>query len=238
MKNPNIKIFDSKNELAINSAQFIIELANKFIKEKGRFSIALSGGSTPKLLYDAILSNFKDSVDWSRIDFFWSDERYVPIDHSDSNIKLAVDFLLNPLHIKNENIYLIDTSLNNPEETAKLYEEKIRKYFAGEAQFDLILLGLGDDGHTASLFPGTIALQEKDKLVAANWVKKFQSWRITFTFPLINKTKNVMFISSGINKADVLQKILENKKYPAAKVSPADGDLYWFLDQDAASQMT
>ena len=239
MKNTTIKTFESKKELAFISAQFLVNLADKAIKTKGRFSVALSGGSTPKLLYESIVENFKTSVDWSKVDFFWSDERYVPLNHSDSNMKPAFDNLLNPLKIKQQNIHLIDTMLSDPAEAAKKYQDDILEYYNNGPQIDLILLGLGDDGHTASLFPGTKALEEKDKLVAANWVQKFQSWRVTFTFPLLNRAKNILFIASGENKADVVKDILENKNnsHPAARVLPENGDLFWYLDKEASSQL-
>jgi 6-phosphogluconolactonase len=240
MKSPIIKTFKSKKELAHHSAQFLVHLASKSIKEKGRFSIALSGGSTPKLLYQTIIEQYKEDVDWSKVDFFWSDERYVPIHHSDSNMKLALDYLLYPLLVKRDNIYLINTSLKDPVEAAKLYEENILEYFGNRPQFDLILLGLGDDGHTASLFPNTKALNELGKQVTANWMDKFQTWRLTFTFPLLNNAKNVMFIVSGNLKSSVLKDILtdKNTNFPAARVSPQKGELFWFLDREAASQLT
>ena len=185
-----LKIVNTKIELANYSAEYIVKLAKEYISQNGQFSIALSGGSTPKILYQALVENYKDALDWSKVDFFWSDERYVPMDHNDSNMKLAVDYLFKPLGIKTDNCYFIETLLENPALAAEKYERDIQSHFE-KPEFDLILLGLGDDGHTASLFPGTNALEEKEKLVVSNWVDKFQTWRITFTYPLLNAAKNV-----------------------------------------------
>ena len=233
----NINILESKRELAEYTAKHIVNIANESIHKKGRFSIALSGGSTPKILYQALVENFKDTVDWSKIDFFWSDERYVPINHDDSNMKLTIDYLFKPLGIKNDRCHFIKTSLENSAEAAEIYEKDNQTYF-DNPKFDLILLGLGDDGHTASLFPGTKALYEQNKLVVSNWVEKLQTWRITFTFPLLNAAKNVLFMASGEGKSNVVREILEQQKpYPAALVKPGSGNLYWFLDKQAASQL-
>lgn len=237
MQQTNIKIFDTKQELADTAAQYVVEMANEYISKHGRFSVALSGGSTPKILYNSLVRNYKDAVEWSKVDFFWSDERYVPIDHNDSNMKLAIDNLLNPLGISTNSCYFIETSLANPAGAADKYEKGISAYFE-KPEFDLILLGLGDDGHTASLFPRTKALEEKEKLVIANWVEKFKTWRITFTYPLLNAAKNVIFLAAGEGKSGVVKEILQEKKpYPAALVKPNSGKLFWLLDKQAASQL-
>lgn len=237
MQKTNIKILNTKEELAKFSAEYIVNLANDYISKNNRFTIALSGGSTPKILYKALVENYKDAVDWSKIDFFWSDERYVPINHDDSNMKLAIDNLFKPLGIHSDNCHFIETSLENPAEAAEKYEKDIQSYF-GKPEFDLILLGLGDDGHTASLFPGTKALDEQNKLVVSNWVEKFNTWRITFTYPLLNVAKNVLFLAGGEGKSTVIKEILEQgKPYPAALVKPDSGDLLWFLDKQAANQL-
>lgn len=237
MQQKNIKILDTKKELANYAAEYIVKLANEFISQNSRFSLALSGGSTPKILYQALVENYKDAIDWKKVDFFWSDERYVPIEHEDSNMKLAIDYLINPLGISTDNCKFIATFCKNPAEAAEKYERDVQSYFQ-KPEFDLILLGLGDDGHTASLFPGTKALEEKEKLVVSNWVDKFQTWRITFTYPLLNTAKNILFLAAGESKSTVIREIMqENKLYPAALVKPKNGHLDWVLDKQAANQI-
>ncbi len=174
--------------------------------------------------------------------FFWSDERYVPFDHPDSNGGMAFSHLLNPMDIGPEHYFPVPTSYPSAAQGAMEYEETIRRYFSSPSHvpsFDLIYLGMGDDGHTASLFPGTKALMENRRLVTANYVDKFQNWRITFTFSLLNQAKNVIFLVGGSDKAGVVKEIhVDNSlKYPAALVKPAAGELLWLLDAEAGKQL-
>jgi len=237
MKSTNIRVHENREKLGYAAAEKFIELANTYIRQNNRFTVALSGGSTPKILFEILAEHFQESVDWGKILFFWSDERFVPPDHIDSNAGMALKYLINPLKINRKNVHLVPTETNPPQQSAALYEKTIRDTFASPAdtpKFDLILLGLGDDGHTASLFPATNALQEKQKLVAANWVPKFNTWRITFTFSLLNSAKNIIFMISGENKAIVIEEIMNRSKdHPAAKVRPVKGELLWMLDREA-----
>jgi len=234
------QVFANKAELGKSAAQQFFRLASESIKKNRQFSVALSGGTTPKMMYKELVRNFADQLDWRNVHFFWSDERYVPLSHADSNAGLAKKYLLEPLEIENENIHYIPTNLQDARQAAILYEKEILNHLGNNPpRFDLVLLGLGDDGHTASLFPRTQALEERKQLVAANWVDKFQSWRITFTYPLINMAETIIFLVSGKNKAPVVHDILvkKNTRFPAARVNPANGNVFWLLDAEAAASL-
>jgi len=233
-------IYNDVTELSRAAAEQFVILANDSIQRNGRFTVALSGGSTPKVFYNTLVQHFNTAIDWSKILFFWSDERYVPTEHPDSNAGMARQHLLQPLHIPENNIYPAPTMHTDPEQAAIEYETTIRRALPGSGipRFDLILLGLGDDGHTASLFPATTALREQQRLVAANLVTKMSKWRITFTFPLLNSAKNIIFLVAGENKAPIIHDILVNKKdYPATQISPVNGQLFWYMDKPAAGMI-
>ena len=242
VKNPELHVCENKTSLGAEAAKLLVRIAEKSIADKGRFNIALSGGSTPEILYRNLVVNFADRIDWAKVSFFWSDERFVPLSHPESNAGMAKQFLLDPLEIKRKNIFYVPTENRSPEKAALEYENTIRHHFGPQGHsppsFDLVLLGLGDDGHTASLFPGTLALQENNRLVVHNWVEKLSVWRITFTYPLINSAHNILFLVAGENKAQVVKEIIiGNKPYPAKKVQPVHGRLYWYLDTGAAEML-
>jgi 6-phosphogluconolactonase len=213
-----------------------------------QFTVALSGGSTPKKMFE-ILGNderLKKGVKygaWDYLHFFWSDERHVPPDHAESNYKLAYDSMLSPLGIREANIHRIKGELEDAGVAAQQYEAEILRDFpAAEGQFprlDLIFLGIGPDGHTASLFPGTKALQEEKRLVVSNWVGKFYTERITMTAPLLNSAACVVFLVSGQDKALPVKAVLEGRyepqQLPAQLIRPESGKLIWLLDSAAAS---
>jgi len=241
MKN-EIKVLNNKESLGIYAADLFAELSESYISDNGRFNLALSGGTTPKALYQKLVEIYADELHWNYMDFFWSDERFVPFENSSSNGGMAYNNLLAPLAIDKEQYFPAPTSGTDPHQSALQYEQTIRRYFNAPAHtpaFDLIYLGMGDDGHTASLFPGTSAIQENKKLVAANWVDKFATWRITFTYPLLNKAKNVIFLVSGIDKAKIVKDIIADGSlaYPAAHIKPETGKLLWLLDADAAREL-
>jgi len=241
MKN-EIKVLNDKQSLGIYAADLFAELSERTISAKGRFNVALSGGTTPQVLYNKLVELYDDQLHWNYMDFFWSDERFVPFDHPSSNSGMAFKYLLAPLDIDKEHYFPTPTTGNDPHHAALQYEQTIRRYFNAAAHtpaFDLVILGMGDDGHTASLFPGTKALQENRKLVAANWVEKFATWRITFTYRIINTAKNVLFLVSGADKAHVVKEIIADNslEYPAARVQPEAGKLLWLLDADAAREL-
>ena len=234
----DIKIFKDKLSMAAYASDWLTELANQYISRLGRFNVALSGGSTPKILYENLL--LSEEIKWGYIDFFWSDERYVPFGHPESNCGSAYRQLLKPLGIEEEHYFPVPTTYPAAHQGAMEYEETIRHYFSlpdRAPSFDLIFLGLGSDGHTASLFPDTKALLEARRLVTANWVEKLQNWRITFTYPLINNAQNIAFLVSGRDKAEAVRDVLKQQdmRHPAARVQPQSGKLFWMLDADAAA---
>jgi len=239
-----IKIFPNFNKLNYFAAEKFVEIANKAIEENGRFTVALAGGSTPKSLYQLLASDsFKNQIDWTKVFFFFGDERNVSPDSEESNFRMANESLFAPLQISDENIFRWQTELKDAERTAEDYEVSVTVFFALPEdklpRFDLILLGMGDDGHTASLFPFTEALKEGKKNVVVNWVEKLNTNRLTFTYPTINNASNVIFLVSGESKAEALKEILEGKcqpeKYPAQSVKPENGELFWLVDDKAAA---
>ena len=233
---------NTPQELFQAAAAEFIGLAEHFVHGHGRFTVALSGGSTPKHLYTLLASDVVPSIAWDKIFFFFSDERHVPPDHPDSNYRMAQEFLFSKVPVPPENIFRIHTE-EDAGTAARMYEETLQRVFtlkAGEfPRLDLILLGLGPDGHTASLFPGTAALNESSRLVVANWVEKFQSYRVTLTYPVIDNAANVTFLVSGGEKASAVRQILQDGvDLPAKRVQPRDGRLLWLLDRAAAGELS
>ena len=227
------------------AAEEVIRAATDAVAQRGRFTIALSGGSTPKNLYTLIAANASATLPWDQMFFFWGDERHVSPDDPDSNYRMTKESLLSKAPIPATNIFRVPAENPDVSAVAEAYEQTIRKFFAlkpGEfPRFDLILLGMGPDGHTASLFPETQALQEKSRLVVANWVEKLKTSRITFTLPVLNAARCVTFLVSGIDKAPALHEVFESnapgEKYPSKLVHPSDGKLIWFVDRAAASEL-
>ena len=237
----DIRILNTPQELFQAAAAEFIALASTAIRDHEKFSVALSGGSTPKSLYSVLA---KATLSWEKIFFFWSDERHVPPDHPDSNYRMAKEALLSKVPVPPENIFRVRAEEKNANVVAKDYEEALRSFFGlrpGEfPRFDLILLGLGPDGHTASLFPNTAALNETKLLVVANWVEKFKANRITFTYPVLNNAACVIFLVSGADKADMVRTVLEDGRadLPSQRVHPVNGRLLWLLDKGAASKLS
>lgn len=240
---PQIIKSSDPDSLARDVAARFVEFARQAVDARGVFRVALSGGSTPKALYETLSgAPFNRQVDWEAIQVFFSDERFVPPDSGESNYHTANVALLSKVPIPDSHVHQVATVDITPQESAVLYAQGIRRVFSvGEGEiprFDLILLGLGPDGHTASLFPGSAALSVTDQLVVPNFVTKFDSWRITFTYTLINAGANVAFLSQGKDKAErVKQVIAGDPELPASGVHPANGELYWMIDDAAASQL-
>ncbi len=234
-----IRIAESPEQLSEVAAAFFVETARLSIEEHGTFTVALSGGTTPKRLLRGLVSA---NLDWGKVFFFFGDERNVPPDHEQSNFRMADEALFQPLNIDKKNIYRWKTEIGIPTEIANDYAYRATSFFHGFPRFDLILLGLGTDGHTASLFPNTKALFEESKIAVDNWVEKLQENRFTLTFPVINNAANTAFLASGTEKAAILKNIIEGafrpNDPPARSVSPQNGILYWFVDKDAASQLS
>ncbi|CAN1170729.1 Probable 6-phosphogluconolactonase 4, chloroplastic [Linum perenne] len=247
-----IEVFDTEEDLAVSLAKYTADLSDKFCKERGSFTVVVSGGSLIKSLRKLLEAPYIDSIDWSKWHVFWVDERVVPKDHDDSNYKLAFDLFLSKVPILPGNVYAINDALS-PEGAADDYETCLKHLVhsgviatskaSGLPKFDVQLLGMGPDGHVASLFPGHPLLNEKKK-----WVThildspKPPPERITFTYPVINSSANIALVVCGDGKAGVVQRALGNNNanaeppLPVMLVSP-EGELKWFLDKEAASKL-
>lgn len=247
MSASELRILENGEELAREAADFVVWAGEQAIQSAGIFRLALSGGSTPKALYALLAgTGLVKRLDWRRAAVFFGDERCVPPEHADSNFRMANETLIKPLNIPQDRIFRMHGE-DEPDQAARRYEESLRKEFGAPAparpRFDLILLGLGDDGHTASLFPGTPALSEQQRLVVPNPAPQGARQRLTFTVPLINQAQTVVFLVSGKSKAPALKAVLEdrtadNTKFPAKLIQPEKGRLIWFLDHAAAAELT
>jgi 6-phosphogluconolactonase len=243
---PHIYVGRDLEDLSQYAALQFARWAEEFVKTRGLFTVALSGGSTPRSLYTLLASDrFRDRIPWSKVHLFWGDERCVPPDHPDSNYRMAKEALLSKVPVPSENIHRMPAEQNDPERAAIEYEQAIREFFklarAEWPRFDLILLGLGEDGHTASLFPGTTVLHEQTRLVAAPYVEKLHAHRLTLTPPVLNHAAHVIFLVSGKAKAGILRDILEGEyqpdQRPAQLIRPEQGNLIWITDRAAASTL-
>ena len=225
-------IFADPEELARGAAEYFVAQMPE--------TVALSGGSTPKLMFQILADQFRDEVEWSRIQFFWSDERHVPPDHAESNYRMANEALLSHEPVAPENVHRVHGENPDAAEAASEYEETIIAVTKQPLpRLDLIFLGLGTDGHTASIFPGSEVLHETKRLVAAPYVEKFKSHRITMTLPLLNNGAAIVFLVSGAEKAEMVKEVLEGEnEYPAKAVRPVQGELIWMLDKEAAAYLS
>jgi 6-phosphogluconolactonase len=241
-----IRVLITPQELFAAAAEEVVRRAEEAVANRGRFTIALSGGSTPKSLYNLLATNARAALPWDRMFFFFGDERHVPPTDPDSNYRMADEAMLSKVPVPSANVFRFAAENPDADAVAESYEKTVRKFFElktdGVPRFDLILLGMGPDGHTASLFPGTAGLQEKSRLVIANWVEKLKTHRLSFTLPVLNAARCVAFLVSGTDKAQVLQTVLEQdapgEQYPAKLVQPTDGKVIWFLDRAAASGLS
>jgi len=252
------------DELNWQVAEWITGYISEVLIEHDRFTIVLSGGSTPKKLYQLLASNeFKEKIDWGKLHVFWGDERYVPLTDDRNNAKMAFDTLLNHIPVPKSQIHIMRTDIDAGK-SANEYERLLKKYFPEAASFmlqaasntltnhgsrlttddsrlttfDLVLLGLGDNAHTLSLFPGEEVIHEKGRLVKSVFVKEVTMQRITLTAPVVNLSKRVAFLVSGHDKADAVSHVLLDEytpdMYPAQVIKPLNGELFWFLDEAAA----
>ncbi|MGO9650105.1 MAG: 6-phosphogluconolactonase [Terriglobales bacterium] len=237
-----LRIFATPADLFQGAAEEFSAQANAAVAQRGKFSVALSGGSTPKSLYQWLASGAFPNYPWDKTYFFFGDERHVPPDDPESNYRMANEAMLSKAPAAN--VFRIPAEMKDADAAASAYEQTLRTFFRltpGEfPRFDLILLGLGPDGHTVSLFPGSAALSENKKLVVANWVEKFQTYRITFTFPVLNHAACVMFLACGADKAGILREVLENPQadLPSQRVNPINGRLVWMVDRAAAAELS
>ncbi len=241
----SIRVFPDTQSLEREAAERFVEWARASIADHGIFTIALSGGSTPKRLFALLAAEpYRSQLAWDKIQFFWGDERTMPPDHKDSNYRMANEALLSGVPVPPTHVHRIEGENPDPAAAAAAYAAAIREVFGGVSgdselpRFDLILLGMGPDGHTASLFPGTTALHEQKALVVANWVEKFHTWRITMTARLINNAACVVFLVEGDEKAEPLREVLfgahQPELYPSQLIHPSNGECYWFVDEPAA----
>lgn len=237
-----LKVFKDSGEVARAAAQHWVSVKPR--------TVALSGGSTPQALYELLADPaepFRAQVEWDKTHFFFTDERHVPPDHADSNYRMVNEAMFSRVPVPSANVHRILSENPVAHDAAKAYEIDLRNSFSGLRRsfgeaipaFDLLLLGLGEDGHTASLFPHSSALEETDRLVVAPWVEKLNSYRVTMTLPVLNNGKSVVFLVTGASKARVLRALMNTDPnpdlYPTQAVRPIRGELLWLVDQAAAA---
>jgi 6-phosphogluconolactonase len=242
-----VRILPDSAALSRAAADEFLCAARRAVDRSGRYTVALSGGSTPKAIFGLLAvdeAGGSNNVAWGKVQVFFGDERHVPPDHPDSNYRMANEALLSKVPIPPANVHRVRAELDAARAAVE-YEDELRSAFGSRAgempRFDLMMLGMGPDGHTASLFPGSPALKEQSALVSANWVEKFNSHRITFTYPLLNAAAEIMFVAGGEDKADMLRNVLcgdpSGRTYPAQDVRPDSGQLLWLVDEAAARKL-
>ena len=236
-----IKVADAA-ALAQTAAEYFARAAAENIAQRGRFTVALSGGSTPKAMFALLAAEpFCSRIDWTKIFFFWGDERCVPPDHPDSNFRLTSEALLSKVNIPEKNVFRMHGELE-PADAAKKYAETLQDFFQAEPVFDLVFLGMGADGHTASLFPGTSALHaETNKIAVENYVEKLNTTRLTLTAATINAARQIVFLVAGADKASTLHSVLEGEYlpeiFPSQLIQPKNTKVKWIIDEAAASKI-
>ncbi|MFN6963190.1 MAG: 6-phosphogluconolactonase [Pyrinomonadaceae bacterium] len=244
MSTPRIIVKKDPNDLSLSAAELFASAAIEAIAARGRYAVSLSGGSTPRSLYARLAAEYGSLIDWSRVHFFFGDERFVPADSPESNFRMVDEALFAPLGIAAHNIHRWRTELGDPAAAAADYEVHLKQFFdlapGALPRFDLTLLGLGEDGHTASIFPGTPAVHETERLAIANWVDKLQMHRLTLTLPVINNSTQTVFIVAGTGKADIVRRIIDGPPtadLPASLVSATGNPLIWLLDAAAGARL-
>lgn len=235
----DLEIFKDTDDLINALAKLICETSKEAIAARGQFNFVLSGGSSPRRLYALLASNaYKNKIDWSKTYFFFGDERFVPKNDPEKNYQMAKETLFVPLEIAESHIFEVNTSIS-PEDAAQRYAKSIAVHFKKKPViFDFILLGLGDNAHTASLFPHTVVLEETEATIKSLFIKEVHMYRITMTAPLINQARHIAFLVFGEDKADAVYHVLHNvdsspEHYPAKLIHPKKGSLHWFLDTNA-----
>jgi len=237
-----IHIYKNSGELINELAEWITHFIIRKLQIQDRFTIALSGGESPKALYKLLAADaYHNKIDWSKMHIFWGDERVVPFADERNNAKMAYETLLNNVAVPAENIHIMQTDVQ-PDIAAQEYEKILYSYFDNsDKSFDLVLLGMGKDAHTLSLFPGSAILEEDRNWVNTVFVEDQNMYRITLMPSIVNKASAIIFLVTGAEKAkalhDVLEKSFEPKKYPAQLIKPSNGELYWFVDETAAEQL-
>jgi 6-phosphogluconolactonase len=246
-KNQKVKIVKDAEAMSTFAAETLVGHIRAMLTKQDYYSIVLSGGSTPHRLYALLADDpgWCGQIPWGRIHFFWGDERHVPPDHADSNYRMAFEALLSKVDIPPTHIHRIRSEISNAAKAAEEYETEIYRFFDIKSSkmpcFNCVLLGMGPDGHTASLFPGSPALHESRRLVMANRVDQFQSSRLTLTFPVLNNADLILLLVSGPEKADILKDVLAgdraSERYPVQQIQPSRGRLLWIVDQSAAKHL-
>jgi 6-phosphogluconolactonase len=238
---PDVRICADVNELSLRAAETAASAIDDAVRGRGRCSLVLSGGSTPRTLYGLFATEFRDRIPWTHVHVFWGDERYVSPHDPDSNYRMAKESLLDHVPCPAGNIHPMPTGFPSPDAAARDYERTLRSYFGTDpACFDLILLGLGEEGHTASLFPGSPALGERTRWVVAVEAHARPPLRLTLTFPALTRAASIYVLAAGSKKAQALHHVLSEipdpNTYPAAGLRSAEGTLIWWVDRDAAAQ--
>lgn len=239
-KKNKIRIFKTIKAVNEAVAELLIDVAKKSVTDRGRFLLCLSGGATPKRLYTLLASpQYQTFMPWKDTYVFWGDERCVPANDKKNNSRMAFDILLSKVDIPSGNIFPVPVELP-PDKAAKTYEDTLHNFFGNETpRFDFILLGLGDNGHTASLFPGTSVLHEELKWVKEVFIEDLDMYRITMTAKFINRARYISFLVTGEEKAMILNTVLTGsyhpQQYPAQLIGPLRGEIYWFIDAQAAT---
>jgi 6-phosphogluconolactonase len=246
---PRVRVVASQEDLARAAAEVCFRLALEAVAARGHFSIALAGGSTPKRLYallaDEHENGFRERFPWEKTHFFWGDERHVPPDHPDSNYRMAFESMLSKVPVPPSHLHRIESEHPDASKAAENCEQDLVQHFRLSSgnwpRFDLVLLGLGPDGHTASLFPSTDVLNETHRLAAAVWVPKFLASRITLTAPVLNHASHILFLVSGKDKSEALREVLRGEfqpqRFPAQLIRPIQGGLQWLADREAAASL-
>jgi 6-phosphogluconolactonase len=239
---PDVRVHADVDELSRRAAEAAVTTINDAVRGHGRCSLVLSGGSTPRTLYGLLASAFRDEIPWTHVHVFWGDERYVPPDDPDSNYRMAKETLLDHVPCPAANIHPMPTRFQSPDDAAQDYEGTLRGYFGSDwPRFDLILLGLGDEGHTASLFPGSPALKERARWVVAVTAPARPPTRLTLTLPVLTRAATIYVLVAGSKKAAALHQVLtgiaDPNTYPAAGIRSTDGTLIWWVDREAAGQL-
>jgi 6-phosphogluconolactonase len=236
----NLDISSDSEHMSRKVADWIVNYIHQALQKQDRFTIALSGGSTPKKLYALLATDeYKNKIDWNKLYFFWGDERYVPFDDKSNNANMAFDTLLNHVPVAREQVYIMRTDIQ-PGDSAEEYESILHSFFDRKKHsFDLVLLGLGDNAHTLSLFPGYDIVHEKGKWVKSFYLKEQKMYRITLTADIVNRSSRVAFLVSGADKAASVYNVLFGQHdpdlYPAQAIQPYNDNLYWFTDEAAAA---
>jgi len=241
-----VRILPDGKAIAARAAQIFVEAANAAARERGVFSVALAGGSTPKTLYGLLADQpLRSQLPWDKLSLFFGDERHVPPDHQDSNFRMASEAMLSKVHLDAAQVHRVHAEDPDPEQAAQQYEQELRDAFqlspGQRPRFDLVLLGMGNEGHTLSLFPGTKALRDNGRLVMRNWVAKLYTERVTMTAPVVNNAAFVLFMITGADKGPALKAVLEGPyepdQLPAQLIAPENGRLLYLVDTAAGSML-